>query len=212
MLPRGWDPARPKFSIMKPLPESFYARDTVEVARELIGKRLVRLEGRTRISGIILETEAYRGEEDLACHCRAGRTPRTEVMYGPAGRAYVYFIYGMYWLLNIVTEGEGRPGAVLVRAIEPQEGQDLIRERRGSQPRTNWTNGPGKLTRALNIDGQFNGSNICLPQADLFISPGLDVPPRIIEAGPRIGLDSVPEPWKSKAWRFVVHYGHLQGA
>ena len=197
---------------MKPLTESFFARDTVEVAQELIGKRLVRLEGGTRISGIILETEAYRGEEDLACHCRAGRTPRTEIMYGPAGRAYVYFIYGMYWLLNIVTEGEGRPGAVLIRAIEPLEGLQLIQERRGNQVRANWTNGPGKLTRALSIDGQFNGANICQSDAELYIASGLDVSPRIIQAGPRIGLDSVPEPWKSKAWRFVVHYEHLQGA
>jgi DNA-3-methyladenine glycosylase len=196
---------------MKPLTESFFARDTVEVAQELIGKRLVRLEGGTRISGVILETEAYRGEEDLACHCRAGRTPRTEIMYGPAGRAYVYFIYGMYWLLNIVTEGEGKPGAVLIRAIEPLEGLQLIQERRGNQARANWTNGPGKLTRALSIDGQFNGANICQSDAELYIANGFEVPSEVIQAGPRIGLDSVPEPWKSKAWRFVVHYGHLQG-
>lgn len=197
---------------MNPLPESFYARDTIQVARDLLGKRLIRQEGEARVSGVILETEAYRGEEDLACHCRAGRTPRTEIMYGPAGRAYVYFIYGMYWLLNIVTEGEGMPGAVLIRAIEPLEGLDIIQERRGRQPRPNWTNGPGKLTRALDIDGQFNGSNICQPGAGLYLAPGLGVPPGAIQAGPRVGLDSVPEPWKSKAWRFVVQYGHLQGA
>jgi DNA-3-methyladenine glycosylase len=89
---------------MNPLPESFYTRDTVEVARDLLGKTLVRQEGKSQISGLIIETEAYRGEEDLACHCRAGRTPRTEIMYGPPGMAYVYLIYGMYWLLNIVTE------------------------------------------------------------------------------------------------------------
>ena len=206
------DPVVENFFIMNPLPESFYARDTVEVARDLIGKYLVRREGTAQLSGIILETEAYRGEEDLACHCRAGRTPRTEVMYGPAGRAYVYFIYGMYWLLNIVTESDAKPGAVLVRAIDPLEGLELIEARRGRQPRAKWTNGPGKLTRALNIDGKLNGSDICQPDAELFVAQGLDVPPGIIQAGPRIGLDSVPEPWKSKAWRFVVHYGHLKGA
>ena len=106
------------------LTESFFARDTVQVARDLVGKRLVRLEGNQRISGIILETEAYRGEEDLACHCRAGLTPRTEIMYGPAGRAYIYLIYGMYWLLNFVTESEGFPGAVLIRALAPEEGKE----------------------------------------------------------------------------------------
>ena len=108
------------------LKESFFTRDTVQVARDLVGKRLVRLEGNQRISGIILETEAYRGEEDLACHCRAGRTPRTEIMYGPAGRAYIYLIYGMYWLLNFVTETDGSPGAVLIRAIAPKEGKSII--------------------------------------------------------------------------------------
>jgi DNA-3-methyladenine glycosylase len=199
------------FSLMDPLPESFYARDTVQVARELIGKRLVRQEGSTLLSGIILETEAYRGEEDLACHCRAGRTPRTEVMYGPAGRAYVYFIYGMYWLLNIVSENDGFPGAVLIRAIEPLDGLDMIQQRRGGQPRSNWTDGPGKLTQALNIDGQLNRSNICRPGAELYIAEGLQTPPGVVQAGPRIGLDSVPEPWKSKAWRFVVQYQHLLG-
>ncbi|MFN2280478.1 MAG: DNA-3-methyladenine glycosylase, partial [Anaerolineales bacterium] len=131
---------------MEPLPESFYTRDTVVVARDLIGKTLIRQEGQDRISGMIIETEAYRGEEDLACHCRVGRTPRTEIMYGPAGRAYVYLIYGMYWLLNIVTEGEGKPGAVLIRAIEPLEGLEIIASRRSGQARENWTDGPGKLS------------------------------------------------------------------
>ncbi len=190
---------------MKPLPESFYTRDTVIVARELLGKRLVRQEGASRVSGIILETEAYRGEEDLACHCRAGRTPRTEVMYGPAGRAYVYFIYGMYWLLNIVTEGEGSPGAVLIRAIKPLEGLETIARRRAGQPAAKWTDGPGKLTRALNIDGSLNGISICQPGGPLYISEGAAIPPGAIQAGPRIGLDGVPEPWRSKAWRFVVN-------
>lgn len=197
--------------MMKPLPESFYARDTVEVARDLIGKTLVRLEGKQRISGIIVETEAYRGEEDLACHCRVGRTPRTEIMYGPAGRAYVYLIYGMYWLLNIVTEGDGRPGAVLVRAIEPFEGLETIARRREGQPRKNWTDGPGKLSRALNILGDLNGSNICSAEGPLFVAPGKDISPKIIQSGPRVGLDTVPEPWRSKAWRFRVNQQGLQG-
>ena len=196
---------------MEPLPEGFYARDTVEVARDLIGKTLVRQEGKSRITGMIIETEAYRGEEDLACHCRAGRTPRTEIMYGPAGRAYVYLIYGMYWLFNIVTEQEGNPGAVLIRAIEPLEGIDLIARRRKGQPRKNWTDGPGKLSRALNILGDLNGTSVSSGEGPLFISSGKTISPDLIQSGPRIGLDSVPEPWKSIAWRFRIPAQILPG-
>jgi DNA-3-methyladenine glycosylase len=190
--------------VMKPLPESFYTRDTIEVARGLIGKTLVRQDGKVRISGMIIETEAYRGEEDLACHCRAGRTPRTEIMYGPAGRAYVYLIYGMYWLFNIVTEKTGNPGAVLIRAVEPLEGLDLIAERRKGHPRKNWTDGPGKLSRALNILGDLNGSIIYSTKGPLFIAQGKNIPSEVIQTGPRVGLDSVPEPWRSIPWRFRV--------
>ena len=196
---------------MEPLPVTFYARDTVEVARDLIGKKLVRREGKNRISGVIIETEAYRGEEDLACHCRAGRTPRTEIMYGPAGKAYVYLIYGMYWMLNIVTEGDGNPGAVLIRAIEPLEGLEIIAERRTGQIRKTWTDGPGKLCRALNIKGDLNGSNICSAAGPLYITQGKVISPATIQAGPRVGLEAVPEPWQSKAWRFMVNHQHLRG-
>ncbi|MCD6425993.1 MAG: DNA-3-methyladenine glycosylase [Anaerolineales bacterium] len=190
-------------------PESFFSRDTVQVARDLVGKRLVRLEGNQRISGIILETEAYRGEEDLACHCRAGRTPRTEIMYGPAGRAYIYLIYGMYWLLNFVTESEGSPGAVLIRALAPEEGKEKISQRRGNQPEKHWTDGPGKICIALGINADFNGLNSCTPQAKIFVENGQDLDPGLIHTGPRVGLESVPEPWRSIPWRFVVNYQHL---
>jgi DNA-3-methyladenine glycosylase len=193
----------------KRLKESFFARDTVQVAKDLVGKRLVRLEGNQRISGIITETEAYRGEEDLACHCRAGRTPRTEIMYGPAGRAYIYLIYGMYWLLNFVTEIEGSPGAVLIRAISPEEGKSKIAQRRGNQPEKRWTDGPGKISIALGINGDLNGLNTCAPRAQIFIENGQDLNPGWISAGPRVGLESVPEPWRSIPWRFVVNYQHL---
>jgi len=191
------------------LKESFFSRDTVQVARDLIGKRLVRLEGNQRISGIILETEAYRGEEDLACHCRVGRTSRTEIMYGPAGRAYIYLIYGMYWLLNFVTETEGFPGAVLIRAIAPGEGKEIIAQRRGNQPEKNWTDGPGKICIALGINADFNGLNTCAPQAKIFIENGQSPDPEQIITVPRVGLESVPEPWRSIPWRFVVNYQHL---
>ena len=191
------------------LPESFFSRDTVQVARELIGKRLVRIEGNHRISGIILETEAYRGEEDLACHCRAGRTPRTEIMYGPAGCVYIYFIYGMYWLLNLVTEAEGSPGAVLIRGLAPKEGRQIIARRRGNQPEKSWTNGPGKICIALGIVGEMNGLNTCIPDAPIFVEDGQTLDPGLISAEPRVGIGSVPEPWRSIPWRFVVNYQHL---
>ncbi len=185
------------------LASSFFTRDTVLVARELVGKRLVHLDGRRRISGIITETEAYRGEEDLACHCRAGRTPRTAVMYGPPGVAYVYFVYGKHWLLNIVTEREGYPGAVLIRALEPEEGLDLIARRRNGRPQKQWTNGPAKLCQALGIDGKVNGRNTCSTNAVVYIETGTEINSTLIRKTPRIGLDTVPEPWRSKPWRFV---------
>ena len=153
---------------------------------------------------MIVETEAYRGEEDLACHCRAGKTPRTKIMYGPPGRAYVYFVYGMHWLLNFVTEKEGYPGAVLIRGILPEEGLDLINKRRNGRPQKQWTDGPAKLCQAFGINGEMNGIDTCSENAIVFIEENMDIPTRLIQKTPRIGLDTVPEPWKSKPWRFIV--------
>ena len=186
------------------LVSSFYAQDTVQVARELIGKRLVRLDGDQRIAGVITETEAYRGEDDLACHCRSGQTPRTIIMYGPPGKAYVYFVYGMHWLLNFVTEKEGYPGAVLIRAIYPEEGLDLIAKRRNGKPKKQWADGPAKLCQALGIDGVFNGVDTCREDACIFIETGTEIPAAVIQKTPRVGLEKVPEPWRSKPWRFVL--------
>jgi DNA-3-methyladenine glycosylase len=191
------------------LTEDFFARNTIDVAQDLLGKRLVRISGNSRIAGIITETEAYRSEEDLACHCRAGKTPRTEVMYGPPGRAYVYFIYGMHWLLNFVTEETDFPGAVLVRAIHPLEGLEVIASRRGHQPPQKWTDGPAKLCQALDIDGDINGINICQSGAELFVEDAPAIAHDSISSGPRIGLNGVPEPWRSIPWRFVVNYQNI---
>jgi DNA-3-methyladenine glycosylase len=165
---------------------------------------LVRLEGDHRLAGIIVETEAYRGEEDQGCHARAGLTPRTRVMYGPAGHAYVYFTYGMHWMLNFVTEAEGFPAAVLIRAIFPTEGLDVMATRRDGQPFERWTDGPGKLCRALDIDGRQHGLDLCAPQAELFVESGDPVPDSAVTIGPRVGLNNVPEPWKSIPWRYRV--------
>jgi DNA-3-methyladenine glycosylase len=186
------------------LPRSFYDRDTLTVARQLLGKRLVHLERGQRLAGLICETEAYCGEQDLGCHAKAGRTPRTEVMYGPPGFSYVYFTYGMHWLFNTVTRSAGQPEAVLVRAIVPIEGFYTIAERRGHVPRRDWTNGPAKLTQALGIDGQHNNLDLTNPKAEVFIEQGSSVPDEWVTSGPRVGLYSVPEPWKSKPWRFLV--------
>lgn len=186
------------------LPRQYFFRSALIVARELLGSRLVKLENGQRLSGLIVETEAYSGEDDLGCHARVGRTSRTQVMFGPPGHAYVYFTYGKHWCLNFVVEAEGFPAAVLVRAIEPLEGLEVISARRNSAPREHWTDGPGKLTRALNIDKAFNGADLCTPDAQLFVEMGSQVSDAQILTGPRVGLNNVPEPWKSIPWRFRV--------
>ncbi|MRR31203.1 DNA-3-methyladenine glycosylase, partial [bacterium] len=184
------------------LPRDWYERDPVVVARELLGMRLVRVLDGQLLSGIISETEAYRGEEDLACHARVGRTPRTAVMYGPAGLAYVYFTYGLHWCLNVVCLSEGYPAAVLIRAIEPQDGLEIIATRRSSRPPAQWTDGPAKLTQALGIDGSQNGVDLTLQTGGLWIEPGGKVPDDRVVIGPRVGINNVPEPWRSMPWRF----------
>ncbi len=186
------------------LPREFYAQETLTVARQLIGARLVRLEGGRRISGVILEAEAYCGEEDLGCHAKAGLTPRTEPMYGPPGHAYVYFTYGNHWMLNAVTRPKGQPEAVLLRAILPLEGLDIIESRRGSQPRKRWTDGPGKLAQALAITGELNRTDLTTGAAGLYIEAGFSIPDEYVTSTPRIGLNTVPEPWKSIPWRFLA--------
>jgi DNA-3-methyladenine glycosylase len=190
------------------LPRSFYARPTLTVARELIGQTLVheqRINGRIRrISGIITETEAYCGEEDLACHAHHGRTKRTEVMFGPAGHAYVYFTYGNHWMLNIVTQTSDEPHAVLLRAVLPSEGLELIARRRRGRTEKDWTNGPGKLTQAFGIQGRYNGLDLTDPAAIMFVEAGKQVPDKRVKIGPRVGLGATPEPWLSKPWRFLA--------
>jgi len=187
---------------MSSLPQRFYQREVTLVARDLLGMRLVRQVGEQRISGMIVETEAYRGEEDLACHARHGKTPRTEVMYGEAGRAYIYFTYGMHWLLNVVTGDVGFPAAVLLRAILPLEGISVIAANRAGRPAKEWCNGPGKICQALQITGAMNGIDLTSNLTGLWIEEAKPVPDTAIVTGTRIGIGSVPEPWKSIPWRF----------
>lgn len=192
-----------------PLPADFYNRPVLDVAYALLGTRLVRVfDNGSRATGIISETEAYDGEADLACHARAGRTPRTEVIYGPPGRAYVYFIYGMHWMLNCVAEAEGTAAAVLIRAMLPETGLEEIAQRRaqkrfGVRP-SDWTNGPARLCMALDIDGRLNGSPLDDSAGGLWIEPGQPVPEAAVLRGPRVGIDRVPEPWRSIPWRFRI--------
>lgn len=190
------------------LEQVFFVRSARAVAAALLGKRLVRLVHGCRLSGIIVETEAYcdADDPDLACHgdrANNGRpTPRTAVMFGPAGHAYVYFTYGMHWMFNIVTGAEGRANAVLVRALEPVEGEDLMAELRNGRSRLELTNGPAKLAQALAIDKSINGANLCAPDGVIWIENALAVPSEAIAIGPRIGLGRTPEPWLSIPWRF----------
>jgi DNA-3-methyladenine glycosylase len=180
------------------LPREFYARPTLTVARDLLGMRLVRVQDGLRLSGLITEAEAYIGREDLGCHAHSGKSRRNAVMFGPPGCAYVYFTYGMHWMLNAVTEPDGFPAAVLLRAFQPLEGLEVISARRKGRD----TLGPAKLTQALGIDGSLNGIDLCTPASGLWIEPAAPVPDNAVLTGSRVGLYTVPEPWKSMPWRF----------
>ena len=182
------------------LPRKFYDRPTLTVARELLGARLVRILDGVKLVGIISETEAYIGEDDLACHAKAGRTKRTDPMYGPPGHAYIYFTYGNHWMLNVVTEQEGFPAAVLIRAIQPLEGVDVMMERRQGRD----TLGPGKMTQALGITISENYVDLTEAGSSLWIEAGVKVPEKSVTIGARVGLNKTPEPWFSKPWRFLV--------
>lgn len=186
------------------LPRDWYARDALEVAHDLLGMILVRRLDEKTIHCRITETEAYRGEEDLACHARAGRTPRTAVMYGPPGYAYIYFTYGMHWCLNTVCMPEGLPAAVLIRGIDPLDGLDIIAKNRYGRPQDQWTNGPAKLTQALRIEKSLNGVDLTNQTSGLWIEKGEFVENHQIVATPRIGINSVPEPWRTMPWRYIL--------
>jgi len=189
---------------MSVLERDFYLQPVVDTARALIGKKLTRQIGENIISGFILETEAYDGEQDQACHARSGKTKRNEVMYGPPGYAYVYFTYGMHWLLNCVTGPEHYPAAVLIRALQPVKGLDIIAQNRQNIAPSHWCDGPAKLTRALSIDGALNGYNLYQKSGILRIEDGVTIPDEKIYATPRIGIGYAGEPWKSMPWRFLA--------
>ena len=169
------------------LPRAFYARDTVAVARDLLGKVIVhRLDGAVT-AGRIVETEAYLGSGDRAAHSFAGLTDRTRVIFGPPGHAYVYLVYGMHHCLNFIAERDGAPGCVLIRALEPLRGVEAMRSRRPRVRRDcELANGPGKLTLALGIDRRHYGADLTAGPLTVRESPA-EPPPRI-EVTPRIGI------------------------
>lgn len=184
---------------------SFYGRDTLRVARELLGKILVREAGGRRMAGRIVETEAYTGPGDPASHAGRGPTPRSRIMFGPPGRAYVYFCYGMHHLLNVVTEREGTAGAVLIRSLEPREGLDLMPPKRG---RGRLLNGPGKITRALEITRGLNGWDLTRGE-ELYLIAGKPEPGEEILTGPRVGIrKGLDRPWR---FRLVPAAGRRSG-
>jgi len=206
--------------------KDFFTRDVLELAPALLGKKLVRVyPGGTTGSFIITETEAYRGEIDRACHASRGRTPRTEIMYSEGGVLYVYLVYGIHWMLNIVTGREGDPQAVLIRALEEtlspsehqsesqacqetcslpagQAGTDATGNNATEQePVSKQITGPGRLTKTLGIDGSFNGEPLYGPGRIRLEDTGITLP---YTTTPRIGIDYACEPWRSKPWRFVA--------
>lgn len=192
MSPRAARAARRADAGAAVLDRDFYARDTEIVARELLGCILECRSADGTTSGRIVETEAYIGEHDLACHAAAGRTRRTEPLYGAPGIAYVYFIYGVHWCFNAVTRAEGLPSAVLVRAIEPLAGVALMRKRRAAARRdVDLTNGPGKLCAALGIDARHNG--LPLQRPPILIRRGTAVDDADVIVTPRIGITQSAE-------------------
>ena len=191
---------------MKKLAREFYTRaDTLQIAQDLLGKTLVvPTANDERVSGMIVETEAYLGIEDKAAHSYGSRrTKRTETMFAVGGTVYIFFIYGMYYQFNVVAGKENIPHAILIRAVEPVEGIDIMRERRGQKMKdTNLTSGPGKLCIALGIDKTFNNEDLL--GRKVWLEEGAKISPDEIASGKRVGIDYAEE-YAEKPWRFWVN-------
>ncbi len=189
---------------MNKLSREFYRRgDTLQIARDLLGKVLVVPgESGERVSGMIVETEAYLGAIDKAAHSYGNRrTKRTETMFGIGGTVYIFFIYGMYYQFNIVVGEPGVPHAILIRAVEPLENIEIMRERRGKMPDKNLTSGPGKLCIALGIDKTFNNADLLGDK--VWLEEGKKITASKVVSGKRVGIDYAEE-YAEKPWRFWV--------
>ena len=186
------------------LPREFYTRtDTLQIARELLGKTLAVLtESGERVAGKIVETEAYLGAIDKAAHSyKNRRTARNEITFAEGGKVYVFFIYGMYFQLNLVTNKENEPHVVLIRAVEPTENIEIMRERRGKMKDKNLTSGPGKLCIAFGIDKTLNGADLIGDK--IWLEEGAEINEEEITASKRIGIDYAEE-FAEKPWRFYL--------
>jgi DNA-3-methyladenine glycosylase len=189
-----------------PLASEVVSGDAVTAARSLLGVLLIRDDERGRRIGRIVETEAYTGPKDKASHARAGRTARTAVMFGPAGRAYVYLVYGMHHCLNVVCGPDGQASAVLIRALEPVAGLERMRERRGrtAGPDARVAAGPARACQALDIDRSFTGADLLQPGPLWLAGAPQAIEARGIVAGPRVGVAYAGPEWASRPWRFGV--------
>jgi DNA-3-methyladenine glycosylase len=185
---------------MNILDRKFYRRDTLQVARALLGKKLVRQINGLELSGMIVETEAYCGEADSACHAHRGKTPRNAVMFGEPGHTYVYFTYGMHHMLNLVTEAKDHPCAVLIRAILPLTGIEAMEARRKRKGAV-LTDGPAKLCQALDIDKSLNGWDLTCGK-ELWVEDYRKIPAKSIKTTPRIGIDYAKNEHRNAPWRF----------
>ena len=185
--------------MVNPLARQFYHRDTIEVARDMLGKILIRKMNGERLSGMIVETEAYRAGDDPASHAFRGMTERNKVMFGEPGHAYVYFTYGNHFCLNITAKDRLPAGAVLIRAVEPLEGLETMLRNRNVGRITDTTSGPGKLTKAMSITREHDGTDVC-KVGELYV--GYDIEPRkfIIRSSSRIGIANGTD----KQWRFFI--------
>lgn len=183
---------------MNTLPRKFYLQDTVTVAKNLLGKKIIRKIGRTEISGIITETEAYRHRDDPASHAFGRVTDRNKAMFGEVGMAYVYFTYGMYYCFNVVAKNpQTDAGAVLIRAIKPEKGEKAMLKNRNKTDLKNLTNGPAKLTQALEITREHYGVDLT-KNSKLYITQGIK--PKKIISSPRIGIKKATD----KLWNFKM--------
>lgn len=189
---------------LAPLSSRFTALPTLKVAEKLLGCYLVRQWEEHELVVQIVETEAYVGEDDKACHAAAGKTRRNEIMYGPPGAAYVYFIYGMHYCLNLVTERDGFPGAVLIRACTPIQGIEAIRIRRPGRKDRELLSGPGRLCAGLAIDRNLNGTDLTSPTSPLFIAKGPPVPKNKVETSSRVGISKSAGEARGYPWRFFI--------
>ena len=184
------------------LSRAFYQKATLDVARKLLGKKLVRKIDGEIYSAMIVETEAYIGENDSACHASKGKTPRTEVMFGEAGRAYIYFVYGMHYMLNIVTENSEFPAAVLIRAAEPLDNKEgMIFNRNGQSKHI--ANGPALLCQAMQIDKSLNDVDLTLAES-LWLEDFQQIEDNEIVSRPRIGIDYAEKSDREALWRFYI--------